>query len=346
MGSAMAWPLNDRGHDVQLVGTHLDADIIASCKETRIHPKLKRELPKNVQPFYIEEIEQALDGADLILSGVNSLGVHWIGKKIGPYLRPGQAVLAITKGLECDNDGNLRILPDVLAEEFPADVRDRVTCAAVGGPCIAAELAGRRDTSVMFGCRDAAMAKEIAGIFRTDYYHIWPTDDLVGLEVCAALKNAYTLGIGLAEGFLDRSGGVDEAGAHMYNIAASTFAQSTVEMDRMLQIMGGTRDLAYGLPGAGDLYVTTQGARTVRLGRLLGKGHTLTEAREIMAGETLEAAEIIREVGTALPKLEERGLVGDDDLPLMRALIRIIVNEEILESLPLDAYFHDMPAHL
>ncbi len=345
MGSAMAWPLNDRGHQVRLVGTFLDVDIIKECKARRFHPKLKRTLPENVQPFYVEEIEEALDGAELIVSGVNSLGVHWIGKTLAPYVKPGQTILAITKGLECTDDGELQILPDVVAGELPEGVRDQVTQAAVGGPCIAAELAGRRHTFVMFGCRDGQMARELADIFRTPYYHLWPTNDLVGLEVCAALKNAYTLGIGLAGGFLEKAGGVDEGGAHMYNIAAGTFAQSTVEMDRLLQVLGATRDFAYGLPGSGDLYVTTQGARTVRLGRLLGKGHTFAEAREIMAGDTLEAAEIIREMGKALPKMVEQGRIDADAFPLLRALVDIIVYEKSPE-LPFDSYFHDMPAHL
>lgn len=343
MGSAVAWPLADNGHEVCLVGTHLDGDIIRHCKEDRFHPRLKRTIPGGVRPYYVEEMSEALEGVEIIVSGVNSLGVHWIGKKIGPYLKPGQTIIAITKGLEAADNGDLVILPDVLARELPAAIRDQVKRAAVGGPCIAGELAGRRPTTVVFGCRDGETAKQLADIFRTSYYHIWTTDDLVGLEVCAALKNAYTLGIGLAAGFLERDGGVDEADANMYNMAAGNFAQGITEIDRVLQMVGATRDFAYGLPGAGDLYVTTQGARTVRLGRLLGKGHTFAEAQQIMAGETLEAAEIVRTMGRALPKMTERDMIGPQDLPLMRMLIDLIVHEKQPEP-PLHAYFHDMPA--
>jgi glycerol-3-phosphate dehydrogenase (NAD(P)+) len=103
--------------------------------------------------------------------------------------------------------------------------------------------------------------------------------------------------------------------------------------------MDGTPAFAYGLPGAGDLYVTCMGGRTVRLGRLLGMGHTLTEAREIMAGETLESVEIVRTMGEALPKLAERGLCDPEMFPLIGMLADLVIREQPVD-IPLDAFFH------
>ncbi len=338
MGTATAYPLADNGHAVRLVGTHLDGDIIKSCQERRYHPKLQRQLPDAVQPYYVEDIAQALDGVDVIVSGVNSLGVHWIGQAIGPHLRPGQLIIAVTKGLEAAEDGDLHILPDVLYSELPASVRDQVSIAAIGGPCIAGELAGRRQSCVVFGSRDREPVERLAAIFRTSYYHVWSTTDLVALEICVALKNGYTLGVGMAAGLLEKAGGTDAAGAHMHNLAAAIFAQGCTEIEHMLQIMGGQRAFAYGLPGAGDLYVTSQGGRSMRLGRLLGLGHSYTEARELMAGETLEAAEIVRVLGTALPKLTARRVVAPEDFPLMRALADAVIHDHPA-ALPLERFF-------
>jgi len=338
MGTGTAWPLADNGHTVRLVGTHLDVEIIASCKQKHFHPKLQRELPAAVRAYQVEEIAEAIQDADIIVSGVHSLGVHWIGRTIGPHLRHGQMIIAITKGLELDADGALVILPDVLKGELPAHVRDGITLAAIGGPCIAGELAGRRQSCVVFGCRDAGAVEWLAATFRTPYYHIWTTTDLVGLEYCAALKNAYTLGVGLALGLLEKSGGVDAAGAHMHNLAAALFGQACTEIARVLRVTGGTGALAYGLPGAGDLYVTCMGGRTVRLGTLLGMGHSMSEAREILAGVTLESAEIVRVMGQALPRLAQRGLLGPEELPLMRALIGVVVHGKPVEILA-DAFF-------
>jgi len=338
MGTALAYPLTDKGHEVRLVGTHLDGEIIHSCQEQRYHPRLKREIPPTVRPYYVDEMDEALDGVQVIVSGVNSLGVRWIGQTIGPYLRPGQLIIAVTKGLEAEENGDVIILPDVLYSELPGGVRDQVRLAAIGGPCIAGELAGRRPSCVVFGSRDGEAVEQLAAIFRTPYYHVWTTTDLVGLEVCAALKNAYALAVGLVAGLLERAGGPDAAEAQMHNLAAAIFAQGCVEIDRLLQIVGATRAFAYGLPGAGDLYVTCQGGRNVRLGRLLGLGHPFAEAREMMAGVTLEGAELVRVMGDALPKLQERGVVTSRDFPLMRTLVDVIVRGRPVE-VPLDTFF-------
>jgi glycerol-3-phosphate dehydrogenase (NAD(P)+) len=338
MGTALVYPLSDNGHDVRLVGTHLDRDIITSCREQQFHPRLKRRLPSGVQPFYLEDLAEALSGADFIVSGVSSFGAHWIGRTLGPHLRPGQAVIAVTKGMEAASNGDLIILPDVLFAGLPADVRARVPLAAIGGPCIAGELAGRRESAVYFGARDRAVAERLAAAFRTSYYHIWTTADLVGLEVAVAFKNAYSLGVGLAAGMLERAGGADEAGALTHNLAAALFAQSCLEIERLLVVAGTTGDLAADLPGAGDLYVTCQGGRSVRTGNLLGRGLSFDEARQVMAGETLEAVEMIRMMGTALPKLTDRGILRPDELPLMRTLVDVVVHGRPV-VLPWDRFF-------
>ena len=324
MGTAMAWPLSDNGHQVRLVGTHLDREIIASCLEKRWHPRLRRRLPDNVQPYYVDQIAQALEGVNVIVSGVSSPGVHWIGRTLAPHLKPGMKIIAITKGLEATADGSLRILPDVLADELPAALRSQVTLAAVGGPCIAGELAGRRHTCVYFTSRDAAVLPLLRQMFKTPYYHIFLSTDVVGVEVCVALKNAYTLAVGLAEGMLERLGGTDEANAQNHNPAAALFGASAREMARLVSVLGGNPAMVTSLPGVGDQYVTCMGGRTVRLGRLLGKGLTYEQARAEMAGETLESAFVVAQIAKALPGLEARGLLGRDELPLTRCLCRAI----------------------
>jgi glycerol-3-phosphate dehydrogenase (NAD(P)+) len=341
MGTATAFPLSDNGHSVHLVGTHLDGEIIQSCKERGYHPKLKRMIPPDVRPYFVEEIAEALQGAEIIVSGVNSLGVHWIARTIGPSVRPGQMIIAVTKGLEVDEQGKLTILPDVLASELPADIRGQVKLAAIGGPCIAGELAGRRQTCVVFGARDAGAVQRLAATFRTPYYHIFTTTDLEGLEYCAALKNAYAMAVGMAYGILQKSGGVDEAGANGHNLAAAIFGQSCSEMGVLLKIAGANRAFALGLPGAGDLFVTTNGGRTSRLGQLLGAGHSFAEARQIMINDTLEAVEIIRSIHEVLPKLESEGVLAPGELPLMRAMIEVIVHGK-----PVDLQLGSFSAYL
>ena len=340
MGSAVAWPLTDNGHHVRLVGTHLDQEIIASCQAKRWHPRLKRQLPENVTPYYVEQLAEALDGTDLIVSGVNSLGVRWIGRTLAPHLKPGMRIIAITKGLEAAADGTLRILPDVLAEELPAALRDQVTLAAVGGPCIAGELAARRQTCVYFTSRNGKALEPLRQLFKTPYYHIFLSTDIMGVEVCVALKNAYTLAVGMAGGMLEKLGGPDLADAWNHNPAAALFGASAKEMTRLVSLLGGNPAKVTSLPGIGDQYVTCAGGRSIRLGRALGRGLTYEQARAEMAGETLESAFVVMQIAKALPGLEARGLLGKDELPLMRTLCRAVTGSEPVK-IDFDSLFQD-----
>ncbi len=340
MGTATAWPLSDNGHQVRLIGTHLDHDIISHCKETGQHPRLQRPLPSGVTPYHLEELEEALEGVDFIISGVNSMGVRWIGRTLAPYLKAGDKVIAVAKGMEANSDGRLEILPEVMRSELPETIRESVSLAAIGGPCIAGELAGRRQSCVYFGCREIDAARELAEAFQTDYYHVWATNDIFGLEIAVAMKNAYATGVGIALGVMDQSGGVDSAGAHMHNMSAALFAQGCIEMQRMLELKGSTAAFAYGLPGAGDFYVTCQGGRSTLLGKLLGKGIRYPQAVEMMDGETLEAALFVQQMARALPLMEARGEICASQLPFMRMLIDVIVNEKPVAFL-LDQFFAD-----
>lgn len=132
------------------------------------------------------------------------------------------------------------------------------------------------------------------------------------------------MGIGLADGILEKSGGVDSAGACMHNLAAALFAQGCVEIHKILGVLGTTQSFAFGLPGAGDLYVTCQKGRSYRLGKLLGQNMTFEQASEIMKGETLEAALVVQQMAKALPALISKRTVAKDDFPLMQHLIDVI----------------------
>jgi glycerol-3-phosphate dehydrogenase (NAD(P)+) len=341
MGSALSVPLADNGHDVRLVGTFLDRDIIDSLKATGIHPGLRRKLPESVRAYQLEEAETAFDGAEIVLSGVNSFGVRWAGQQLARLLRPGMLVIAIAKGMEAAENGDLRVLPEVLAEEVPEELRSQIPWSAIGGPSIAGEVAARRDTCVVFAGRDQAVLDRLAATFRTDHYHVWTSTDFVGVEVCAAMKNCYALSIGFAHGVLERMGEADSID-RMHNFEAALFAQGSVEMGQLLRLQGGRPETAYGLAGVGDMYVTSVGGRNVRVGRLIGAGMTFSEAHARLGHITLEGAAAIKVIGGALPKLTDRGVVQPTELPLLRALYEVIGKDQPLH-IPWSSMFGGQP---
>lgn len=323
----MASPLVDNGHEVRLVGTHLDREIIDSIKETGVHPNLDLKVPRGVKAYQLEEAEEAFDGADIAMSGVNSFGVRWAGERFASLLKPGMKVIAVTKGMEAGGDGDLHILPDVLASEVPDDLRESVSWSAIVGPAIAGEVAVRHDTCVVFTGRDEGVLADLAGVFRTDYYHVWRSTDFVGCEVCAAVKNCYAFGAGFMDGLLDREGKTD-ARYRRLNYGAALFGQATRELGGWMELLGGDPETPYGLPGVGDMLVTSLGGRNVKAGRFVGAGVPFSEVREEkMKDVTLEGVAAIKVIGGALPKLAERGVVSQEDFPLMRHLYEVVAND-------------------
>ena len=340
MGSAFSIPLSDNEHQVRLVGTYLDGDIIEEIHETRLHPRLNVELPPEVQPYTYDRLGEAIDDADLVVLGVNSLGVEWAADALGAVLPVETPVVMLTKGLE-GNGKELQILPDVLRSRLPAPLRERVQLAAIGGPSIAGELAVRRDTCVVLTGHDPALLTRLAALVRTSYYHVWTNTDLVGVEVSVAMKNVYALAVGLVGGLLEREGmGANDA--VMHNLSAAIFAQAMWETNYLVEYAGGRRDTVLSLPAAGDLYVTSMGGRNGRMGRLLGLGMPYSDAKtKHMAEDTIEGAELAMAIGPTVEQMVLDGKLDGARLPLLRTMIQIVCNDAPV-SIPWDGFFAGM----
>ena len=339
MGTGISWPIADNQHEVRLVGTHLDQNIIDCIKKNRVHPRLKRTIPEGVKAYYVHQIPEAVTGADLIISGVSSFGVDWFAQQVGPYLKPEIPMLAITKGLYAKENGDLQILPDRLNDLLPENIRGKMSLNAVAGPCIAQELSVRRQTCIYFCGRDASILKQLRSLFATPYYHILVSTDFIGAEAGVAMKNAYSICINFPIGVYEKEG--PDGIAHMFNPQAALFAQSMREMRNIVDLMGGKREGLIELSGSGDLYVTVFGGRNAKLGKLLGQNYSYDTAREQLAGETLEGVEIMTRVCQALPKLEARGLAKKSDFPLLYHLYEVIYEGKQC-SVPWDKFFSDI----
>jgi glycerol-3-phosphate dehydrogenase (NAD(P)+) len=322
MGSAFAFPLADAGNDVRLVGTHLDVEIIDRLRADGQHPKLGVRLPERVRAYHHHQLGQVLDeDIQLIVLGVSSPGVPWAIEQLRGKLPGRRPILLLTKGLMADAS-ELRIFPELIEAALGVPV------GAIAGPCIAQELAVRRDSSVVCAFRDLAPIRLVLELVGAPYYHARPSTDRTGVEVCAALKNLYTLGIGAGLGVLDREGR-GENGAATHNLVASLFAQAILEIEHINAHMGGRPETVHGLAGTGDLYVTVQGGRNSRMGRLLGAGLRFGAAIERMAGITIEGAELCRAVGPALRQLVSSRALDAVELPLAAAIVAAICDDEV-----------------
>jgi glycerol-3-phosphate dehydrogenase (NAD(P)+) len=330
MGSAFSFPLIDAGQQVHLVGTHLDREWIEAIRKNGIHPKLKSKLPDPVVSFTHDQLGEALnENTDLIVLGVSSAGVDWAIRQLGPLLKRPIPIVMLTKGLAAHDD-MLSILPDIVHDGLADYGITGIPVGVVGGPCIAGELAARRDSSVVIALTDAKLLDWILTLVKTSYYHARPSTDIIGVEVCAALKNFYALAVGYPNGLLEKQNKASN-GALMHNLAAGLFTEAAAEIGYLVNFMGGTAASVYGLAGTGDLYVTCQAGRNSRMGRLLGLGLRYSDAKaHYMADETVEGADLALAIGPALEYLLEQEQLDSSSLPLARSIIHAICHDQPL----------------
>lgn len=312
MGSALAFPAFENGHEVRLVGTPLDKEIIDACKATNKHPKFDIPFPQGVKYFYFEQWKEAVAGCDFVIGGVSSFGVDWFLNEILSNLDPQVPVLSVTKGLIGLEDGTLISYPDYWERELAKKGIQREVCA-IGGPCTSYELVFHDQTEVAFCGRDTKTIKMMKEAMATDYYHVSVTNDVIGLESAVALKNGYALAVAMTIGLVNRHNGPD-AGLH-YNSQAGAFYQAVKEMRYLLEMQGASRDCEN--IGIGDLYVTVYGGRTRKVGILLGEGKTYEEAMDILSGVTLESLVVARRVYKAMEKKAELGKADLSMFPLL-----------------------------
>ncbi len=327
MGSALAFPARENGHEVRLVGTHLDREIIDACRKTNRHPKFARDFPKGLKYYQIEELEEALDGADLVIGGVSSFGVEWFGEKVLPRIADGTKVLTVTKGLMDMPDGRLAPYPCLWRERMER-LGKKLRLSAVGGPCTSYELVAHDQTEVAFCGWDMEALKEEKELLQTPYYHISLSDDVVGIESAVALKNGFALGIALTIGLNQKTFGLDSE-LH-FNSQAAVFGQASREMYRLLRLQG-VQNLNNLWVGVGDLYVTVYGGRTRSVGILLGRGLSLEEAKRELNGVTLESLVVAVRVARAMRVRAGRGEIALSELPLL-----MHVDEILSDGKPVD----------
>ena len=333
MGSAMSFPARTNGHEVRLVGTPLDREIIERARQDRYHINLKRYLPEGIKYYQIEDMMEALDGADLLIGGVSSFGVDWFCAEVLKKIPESLPVLSITKGLVNLPDGSLISYPALYKQRLGGR---KLSLNAVGGPCTSYELADLDPTTVCFCGEDIEQLKKFREMLRTDYYHITVSNDVMGLECAVALKNAYALGISLAIGLAQRKEGI--GGKEHYNSQAGLFGQSVKEMRRLLKFAGAQDDNI--IFGAGDLYVTVFGGRTRMIGTLLGRGMKFADALAELKGVTLESLVIATRAAQAVRKKIELGELREADFPLLLHCDEII-NQDKPVNIPWQKFEED-----
>ena len=327
MGSAFTVPCIENNNDVTLVGTHLEEQVINNINDNNnFHEVLKFNLPKELKIKTIDHFQNILKTKpDLIVIGVSSKGIEWAANELSKNLDKDTKILLLTKGLTIIDDKF-----ETLVEKFELILNKNkvknVNISAVAGPCLASGLANKIKSSVVIANKDKSIAQEIGDMITTNYYSVEVSDDLIGVEVCAAIKNLYSMLIGASEGLSSNEASKELKNKYFLNTAASLMYRSVYEMCHFTKSLNGKVDTVYGLAGLGDLYVSAAGGRNSKMGKLLGEGYDYKNAKEkFMKNDTVEGAELALEIGKKVLKDFDR-----KKIPLMVSLIEAIIENKKL----------------
>tara|TARA_X000000368_G_scaffold264394_1_gene209343 strand:+ start:77 stop:1039 length:963 start_codon:yes stop_codon:yes gene_type:complete len=306
MGSAFTIPCLENNNRVVITEPYSKKFISDLSSKNKFHSALKIKLPKKLKfKKYSKKLLE--EKFDLIVIALSLSGIDFIGKEL-ENLRISNPILVLTKGLKYEKKNNkIYTISEQLKKNF--NVKN---VSILKGPCLAKELARKKQTSVIVANRNINIAKRISKMISTNYYLIEFSKDVIGVEICSAIKNIYSMIIGAGQSL---------------NASSNLFQKSVIEMRYLTKYFNGKEETTLGLAGVGDLYVSAAGGRNSKMGSYLGKGHTFkTAKKKFMPNDTVEGEQLAREIAPFIFKKFNKKKV-----PLMFNLLKTIMNNKKLK---------------
>jgi glycerol-3-phosphate dehydrogenase (NAD(P)+) len=300
-GSSLAVHLGGLGHGVRLWAR--DAALALEMQSRRANPTYLPDttFPDPVVPT--SSLEAALDGARYVVFAVPSHGLRGVVRHAAPLLPHEAIIVSTVKGIETDT---LLRMSEVIGEEAG---RDR-PIVALYGPSFASEVARQLPTALVAASKDARAVRAVQQEFRSSYFRLYGSDDVIGVEIGAALKNIIAIAAGVVE-----SAGLG------HNATAALITRGLVEITRLSCALGGRRDTLAGLSGLGDLVLTCTGqlSRNRHVGIELGRGRSL----QAILASTRMVAEGVRTTTAALALADRAGV----ELPIAAEMRDVLAGQ-------------------
>ncbi len=312
---AIAILLSNNGHKVEM-WSH-DQSIVDVFNETR---QLKNALPDVSFDESIEistDLEKVCINKDIIVVAVASPFIRSTIAKAKDFMKDKQIIVNCSKGIE---DSSLKILTDVIQELIP-----NACVAVLSGPSHAEEVSKSVPTTVVVGASDSAIARYLQDVFMNEYFRVYTSSDILGIEIGAALKNVIALAAGTSDGL-----GFGD------NTKAALMTRGIAEISRLGIAMGGHIETFTGLSGMGDLIVTcsSKHSRNRMAGYYIGKGYTAKEAMDKVqqvvegANSAKAALALAKKYEVEMPIVEQINLVLFEDKNPKEAVFNLLLRDK------------------
>jgi len=317
-GTALTIQLAKNGHEVTLWSA-VAKEIDALSSDRKNIPNLPgAEMPEEVK--LTTDLDEAVREKDLLVFAVASPFVRSVAAKLKDKIREGQIIVNVGKGIE---EATLMTLTEVIGDELP-----QARVAVLSGPSHAEEVSRNIPTAIVVGSEDQKDAAFIQKAFMNDFFRIYTSNDVIGIELGGSLKNV----IALAAGCVDGLGYGD-------NTKAALMTRGIAEICRLGVKMGGQPETFLGLSGVGDLIVTCTSthSRNHNAGYLIGQGMTTKEAmdevKQVVEGVfcAKAAKKLAEKYGVEMPIVDEVNKVLFEDKPAKESLVALFTRDAVSE---------------
>ena len=306
MGSAFTVPCLENNNKVTITEPYSKLFIRNLSSKNKFHSALRMNLPKKLK---FRKFSDGLlkEKFDLIAIALSLSGINFIGNQL-KKLNIKTPILVLTKGLKYEKKSKrILTISELLKKTYNVS-----NISILKGPCLAKELARKKQTSVIVASKNINTAKKIGKMISTNYYLTEFSKDIIGVEVCSAIKNIYSMIIGAGQSL---------------NASSNLFQKSVIEMSYLTKYFKGKEETTLGLAGVGDLYVSAAGGRNSKMGSYLGKGFNFKTAKKrFMPNDTVEGEQLAREIAPFILKKIDKKKVT-----LMTNLLRTIINNKKLK---------------
>lgn len=318
-GTALSLLLDRNGNDV--VVWSVDRNEVDMLQKEREH---KRKLPGIKLPESIKfttDLEESIKEKDFLVLAVPSIFTRKTARSMKPYVKPGQIVVNVAKGIE---DATLMTLSEQIQEELPG-----IDVTVLSGPSHAEEVGRGLPTICVVGAKKKETAEYIRKAFMNDVFRVYISSDILGIEIGGALKNVIALAAGIADGL-----------GYGDNTKAALITRGIAEITRLGVKMGGKAESFSGLTGIGDLIVTCASvhSRNRKAGYLIGQGKTMKEAMDEvqMVVEGVYSAKaglaLAQKYGESMPIVEQINKVLFEDKSPALAVQELMMRDARIEN--------------
>ena len=317
-GTALAILLAENKHEVT-IWSKLPKEI----EELENNRTAIKNLPGAILPENVAvttELEAALQEPEMIIMAVASVFVRETAKRISSMIPAGMIIVNVAKGVE---EATLKTLTEVIEDEIP-----QAEVAVLSGPSHAEEVSRKIPTTIVAGANKKQVADKIQDTFMNDFFRVYTSPDVIGIELGGSLKNVIALAAGVVDGM-----GLGD------NTKAALMTRGIAEISRLGVAMGGKYETFAGLSGMGDLMVTctSKHSRNRNAGFLIGQGKSADEAmKEVnQVVEGVYSAKAAYKLGqkyeVELPIVEQVNKVLFENKPVKEAIYDLLIRQRTEE---------------